>query len=142
MQSTAHIEAPVEKVFDFFLDPRKSADLSPVGTEIREVKMTEEGTGSYFSWRAKMAGVPLEGFDVYTDVVPNKHISEKSSSAMVGDWDYSFEPEGTGTRVTMEHRGRSLWRMPVLSNMMDLATSRMSESFMRRVKDRVETSST
>ena len=77
---------------------------------------------------------------MYTDVVPNRHITEKSSSALVGTWDYSFEPEGTGTKLTMEHHGRSFWRLPLMSNLMDLATSRMTESYMRRVKDRLESS--
>ena len=58
-----YIEAPVESVFDFMKDPGKTADIGPFTLEVPEVKMTKEGTGSYFSWRAKMAGVPLEGFD-------------------------------------------------------------------------------
>lgn len=141
MRSIAHIEAPVETVFDFFMDPRKSADLTEASTEIREVKMTKEGTGSYYSWRAKMVGVPFEGFDVYTDVVPNKHITDKSSNAMAGTWNYSFEPEGTGTKVTMEHQPRSFWTIPPLSNLMEFAVARMSASFILRVKDRIEASS-
>jgi hypothetical protein len=141
MRGIYHIEAPVETVFDFFIDPRKSADLLPVSTQIREFKMTEQGTGTYTSYRNKIAGVPFEVFDVYTDVVPNKHITEKSSSSLVGTWDYSFEPEGTGTKLTMEHRSRSLWDLPPLRNLGDLVTARMNESFMRRVKDRIEASS-
>ena len=141
MKSTAYIEAPVETVFDFFIDPRKLADLNLVDTEIRELKMTEEGTGTYASYRAKIAGVPFEVFDVYTDVVPNKHITEKSSNALVGTWDYTFEPEGTGTKLTMEHHARSFWGIQPLANLVDLATTRLSEPFMRRLKDRIETSS-
>ena len=90
----------------------ESADLDAVGTEIREVRLTKEGTGSYYSWRTKMAGVPLEGFDVYTDVEPNKHITDKSSSAWVAPGRRPFEPERTGTTVTMEHHSRSFWRIP------------------------------
>ena len=140
MQGTYHIEAPVETVFDFFVDPRKLADLLPPAG-IRELKVTEEGIGTYTGYRTKIAGVPFESFSVYTDVVPNKHISEKSSSAMVGTWDFNFEPEGTGTKVTMEHHSRSFWNMPPLRNLGDLVAARMNESFMRRVKDRIEASS-
>lgn len=140
MRGTYHIEAPVEKVFDFFADPRKGADLfEPM--EIRELRMTAEGTGTYASYHTRLVGVPFDAFSVYTDVVPNKRITEKSSSAMVGTWDYAFEPEGTGTKVTMEHHSRSFWNLPVLRNLGDLATERMNESFMRRVKDRLEASS-
>lgn len=140
MRSTHHIEAPVETVFDFFLDPRKSAELfSPM--EVRDVKMTADGVGTYASYRTKIAGlVPFEAFDVYTDVVRNKHITEKSSSALVGTWDYSFEPEGTGTKLTMEHHSRSLWGLPPMAYLGDMVTARLNESFVRRVKDRIEAS--
>jgi uncharacterized protein YndB with AHSA1/START domain len=140
MRSVHHIEAPVETVFDFFVDPRKSADLFPQA-RIREVKVTEQGTGTYTSYHAKLAGVPFDSFSVYTDVVPNKHITEKSSNALVGTWDYDFEPEGTGTKVTMEHRSRSLWGLPPLAALVDLATVRMNEPFIQRVKQRIETTS-
>ncbi len=138
MRGVYHIEAPVETVFDFFFDPRKTADMTPVHTEIRELKMTKGGTGTYATYRTKIAGVPFEVFDVYTDVVRNKHITEKSSNAIVGTWDYTFEADGTGTKVTMEHHSRSFWDIPPLRNLGDLITARLSESYMRRVKDRLE----
>jgi hypothetical protein len=145
MRSVHHIEAPVETVFDFFIDPRKSADLAVGGLseEIREVKVTEGGTGTYYSWRIKIVGipVPIEGFQVYTDVVPNKHITEKSSRAMVGTWDYTFEPEGTGTKLTMDHHSRSLWGIPPLSTLMEFVRPRMTESFVRQVRDHIEKAS-
>ncbi len=93
---TMHIEAPVEKVFPFFKDPMALADITLVDTEYFDVKETRQGTGTFYSWRTKLAGIPMEGFDVYTDVVPNKHITDKSSSALVGTWDFDFEPEGQG----------------------------------------------
>lgn len=138
MRGVYHIEAPVETVFDFFFDPRKSVDASPVHSEIRELKMTKQGTGSYATYRTKIAGVPWEVFDVYTDVVRNKHITEKSSSPIVGTWDYTFEPEGMGTKVTMEHHSRSFWDLPLVRNVGDVITARLNEYYMRRVKERIE----
>jgi hypothetical protein len=141
MRGTYHIEAPVETVFEHFIDPRKLADLFP-DMEIRELKMTDDGTGTYTSYHTKLFGVPLDTFSVYTEVVRNEHITEKSSNAMVGTWDYSFEPEDGGTKLTMEHQSRSLWNLPPLRNVGDLITARMNESFMERVKDRIEASAT
>ncbi len=139
MRASYHIEAPVERVFEFFADPTKGADL--LGTEIRELRTTEEGTGTYTSYHVKYFGVPFDAFSVYTDVVAEQHITEKSSSAMVGTWDYSFMPEGTGTKVTMEHHSRSFWDLPPLRQLGDLVAGRGSESYMRQVKDRLEASS-
>ena len=137
MRGTYHIEAPVEKVFDYFVDPRKAADLFPT-MEIRELKKTKEGTGTYTSYHNSFAGIPFDTFSVFTDVVRNKHITEKSSSAIVGTWDYTFEAEGTGTKVTMEHHSRSFWGLPLLSNVGDVVTARLSQSYMARLKDRIE----
>lgn len=139
MRTVHHIEAPVETVYEFFLDPRKSVELFPE-TEIRELKMTEEGTGTYASYHTKLAGIPFDAFSVYTEVVPNKHITEKSSNALVGTWEYDFEPEGTGTKVTMEHHSRSIWGLPPLSYLNDLAVTRMNEPFVLRVKEHLEKS--
>lgn len=77
---------------------------------------------------------------MYTDVVPNTHITEKSSSALVGTWDYTFEPEGTGTKLTMEHHSRSFWGLPTMAYLGDRVTARLNEAFVRRVKDRIEAS--
>ncbi len=140
MRGVYHIEAPVESVFGFFVDPRKGAEIFP-STTITELKMTKEGTGTYTSYHSTTFGIPFDAFSVYTDVVPNKHITEKSSNAMVGTWDYSFEPEGSGTKVTMEHHSRSFWGIPPLSTLGDMLAARMNASYMRRVKERLETTS-
>ncbi len=139
MKQSYYIDAPVATVFDYLKDPTKSNDLVSFDMEMRELKMTEEGTGTYTSWRTKIAGIPVEGFDVVTDFVPNKHITEKSSNAMVGTWDYTFEPEGSGTKLTMEHHSRSVWALPPLRNLVDFTTTRISRStFIPRLKARLE----
>lgn len=143
MKRSIHIEAPVEKVFDYifdsFKDPVKFQDQMMARGQVDEMKATKEGTGTYISWHAKIAGVPIQAFEVLTDVVPGKHITERSSSATVGTWDYDLEPEGSGTKLTVEHHMRSLWRIPPLHNLMDLAATRPTDSFMLRLKDIVET---
>ena len=134
-----YIDAPVESVFDFFKDPNNQVDSPPFNQmEVHDVTMTKEGVGSFYSWSVKMLGIPVEGFEVITDFVPNKHLTEKSSNAMVGTWDYTFEPEGSGTKLTMEHRQRSLWSVPPLRNLTDYVTPRLSRSFMEAVKGELE----
>jgi hypothetical protein len=136
MKVSYHIDAPVKTVFDYFVDP---ASDSGAGFELIETRKTEEGVGSYANWRLRVAGIPVyDGFEIITDVVPDKHITEKSSRAMVGTWDYDFEPEGTGTKVTMTHRPRSFWALPPMSTLVDLTTTRMSKPFIGRVKATLE----
>jgi hypothetical protein len=134
-----HIDAPVESVFDYFKDPNNQVDSAPFSAmKVHDVKMTKDGVGSFYSWSVKMLGIPLEGFEVITDFEPNKHITEQSSNAMVGTWEYTFEPEGSGTKVTMEHRQRSLWAVPPLRNLMDFALPRLSSSYVKAVKAELE----
>ena len=136
MKVSHHIEAPVETVFDYFKDPASDTGL---GYELVESRTTKEGVGTYLSWRIRIAGVPVySGMEVITDLVPNEHITEKSSRALVGTWEYSFESEGNGTKLTMEHRPRSFWAWPLLSNLVDAATTRMNETYIRRVRGELE----
>lgn len=134
-----HIDAPVESVFDFFKDPSNQVDSAPFSAmKVHDAKETKEGVGSFYSWSVKMLGIPVEGFEVFTDFVPNKRITEKSSNAMVGTWEYTFEPEGSGTKLTLEHRQRSFWAVPPLRNLADYVTPRLTGSFIKAVKADLE----
>lgn len=136
---TYYIDAPVEKVFDFFKDPRSQIESPPfTDLKVHDVTMTEEGVGTHYSWVTKLAVIPMTGFAVYTDFVPNERIVEKDSRAFVGEWEYTFASEGSGTRVTMEHRQRSLWSVPPLSNLVDYAVKRLSTFFIEGAKAKLE----
>ena len=88
-----HVEAPVEKVFDFWKDPRKQWTLAPdKRITLTEVNVTDEGVGMYYNWRAHIAGITVEGFDVFTEFVLNQRITDKSSRAFDGTWTFTFEP--------------------------------------------------
>ena len=140
MKVSHHIEAPVEKVFDLFMDI--SADSGMPGMEVVEAKATKEGVGTFMTWRVKLAGIPWTGLEVVTGYERNKHITEQSSSAIVGTWEYGFEPEGTGTQVTLVHRPRGLWAVPPLSMVVDLATTRLSAMYVGRAKAKLEAGAT
>lgn len=98
-EQSFHVEAPVAKVFDFFRDPTNWAALEPEGVQFKDVKVTEEGVGTHYSWAAKIGGVTLEGFNVFTESVPDRRITDMSSSSLEGTWTYSFEPDGSGTKL-------------------------------------------
>ena len=114
-RQSIHIEAPVANVFDFFTDPNNWREVEPEQIAFKDVRLTQEGVGTHYTWAAKIAGFPLEGFDVFTEFVPNQRITDTSSSSLEGTWTYMFEPEGSGTKLTVENRVRSFWRSPPLA---------------------------
>jgi hypothetical protein len=139
MKRSIHIEAPVEKVFDFVKDPRNVPEGVTVPMEVKDVKLTDEGVGSYYSWVIRIAGLPVEGFDVYTEFVPNQRITDRSSFSMTRDFVISFEPEGSGMKLTMETGHGSFWRFPPFRQLVDLGQSMISERFMSALKTQMET---
>lgn len=137
MKRSIHIEAPVEKVFDFLKDPRNMPEGIP-GPEVKDVKMTEEGVGTYYSWVFRIAGLPIEGFDVYTEFIPNQRITDRSSFSMTRDFVISFEPEGSGMKLTVETDHGSFWRFPPFRQLVDLGQSMISDRFLSALKAQME----
>lgn len=138
MKCSIHIEAPVEKVFDFFKDPRNMEGITPGNFAVKDVRMTEEGVGTYYSWIGKASVLHFEGFDVYSEFVPNKRITDKSSSRLPGDWTFSFEPEGSGMQLTAEVHHRSFWRTPALKELVEWVQDPMARRFLSAVKTKME----
>ncbi len=138
MKRSIHIEAPVEKVFDYIKDPRNTLEGFPEPFEIKDVKLTEEGVGTYYTWASKTPGLRYEGFDVYTEFIPNQRITDRSSSGLGGDFTLSFEPEGSGTKLTMEVRHHSFWRIPPLRELVEWGQGAMTGRFLSAVKAEME----
>lgn len=133
-----HIGAPVTTVFDSFRDPGNWARQEPEGVQFRDVKLTQEGLGTHYSWAAKLAGVPFEGFNVFTEFIPNQRITDRSSSSLEGTWTYSFEPDGSGTKLTVENQVGSVWRLPLLESLLDRLTAKTHEPLFAMVKALLE----
>ncbi len=138
MKRSIHIEAPVEKVFDIVKDPRYVPEGMTMPFEITDVKLTGEGVGSYYRWVSKTPVLHWEGFDVYTEFVPNQRITDRSSSSMVGDISISFEPEGSGTKLTMEGHPRSFWRFPPLRQLTDVFKDMTASRYLPAIKAEME----
>lgn len=131
-----YIDAPVETVFGYFKDPNLQRDA--VLFDLHDVKVTKEGVGTHYTWTFKVAGLRFEGLEVLTEVVPNKHITERSTLALTGLWEYDFEPEGTGTKLTMTIHPQSFWRLPLLDRLVDLTFPRVSKAVMPRFITAIE----
>ncbi len=137
-----YIEAPVEKVFDWLKDPRNWATLNPAGEELTDVHVTREGLGTFHVWTIKaMPGVRYECFAVRTEFVPNKRIVDEWSLAIEGSETYTFDAEGSGTRVTLQTHPRSFWRLWPLNKLVGRVEGRENERALAKVKDFMEASS-
>ena len=133
-----HIAAPVSKVFDFLADPNNWAQMVAEAVTVRDIHVTQEGLGTHYTWSGKIAGLPLEGFDVFTEFVPDRLIRDMSSSALEGTWTYRFEPEGSGTRLTIESRMRSFWRFRPLEQILDRMAAKTHGPRFERMKEVLE----
>ena len=138
MKRSIHIEAPVEKVFDFFKDPRNMEDIVATPMAVKDVKLTKEGVGTYYSWASKTPGLRLEGFDVYTEFVRNQRITDRSSWGLPGDWTFLFEPEGSGMQLTAEIHHRSFWRIPPLRELVEWGQGPIAGRMLSAVKAKME----
>ena len=133
-RKSIHVEAPVDKVFGFFSDPNNWGDAAPQEIEFTDVTLTDEGVGTHYRWSVRILGIPVEGLNVFTEFIPQQRITDTSSSALEGAWTYSFEPEGSGTKLTFESRSRSVWRLPVVERLVDWMTAKTHESRIAELK--------
>ncbi|MGE5287180.1 MAG: SRPBCC family protein [Micromonosporaceae bacterium] len=139
MKRSIYIEAPVEKVFDFVKEPRNLPEVEGMDpSPIKDVKLTDEGVGSYYSWAIKIPGLRIEGFDVYTEFIPNQRLTDRCSLSFFGDFTFSFEPEGSGMQLTIEAHSRSFWQMPPLKELVDWVRGMAAERTLSAVKAKME----
>ncbi len=144
VKQSIYIDAPVEKVFDFCKDPRKTWSVMPDqmlgGSELADVKMTKDGVGTYYSWTVRLAGLRVEGFNVFTEFVPNKRITDRSSRSFVGTWTVSFEPEGSGTRLTEWRHPVSFWPLRAFDRLLDGFRVSLEQQSLEKMKEALEKS--
>jgi uncharacterized protein YndB with AHSA1/START domain len=141
-----YIEAPVEKVFDWFKNPRNWPTLNPDAAhreELADVHVTPEGLGTFHVWIIKpLPGVRYECFGVFTEFIPNKRIVDKWSLAIEGSETYTFDAEGSGTRLTIQCHRQSFWRLRLFDKLVDRFEGRENEQVLVRLKKFMEASST
>ncbi len=109
IERTFSVEAPQERAFAFLADHANDAQWLPGLADPRNFI----GAGTDYRWEVtyKMAGM---SFNVAGQVVehtpPSRHVVE-TRSGMVSTWDWTLEPEGNGTRITL----RMEYTIPVVA---------------------------
>lgn len=137
LKRSVYIDAPVEKVFDFFRNPMNWHAVSR-GVVFKDVHVTPDGVGTYYAWVSSIAGMRLKGFDVFTEFVPNERITDWSSSDLEGTWTYTFTEEDGGTRLTMENHTRSFWKIPPLGTVVEAVGAKNHERVLVELKATME----
>jgi uncharacterized membrane protein len=61
IQKSIQISAPVEKVFDYLLDPDNLPAIWPSLVEVKDIQRTPGEELSSYKWTYKMAGMRFEG---------------------------------------------------------------------------------
>lgn len=94
------IKAPVEAVFSFLGDPTHWISAFPGDSEVTDVDIKPDGTGTSARWSSKIFGVNISTVHEYREVVPNKRIVSKASAGPV--LTFSLEPVDDGTELSVE----------------------------------------
>lgn len=98
---TITINAPVEKVFQYWEDPTNRPEVWPSLVEVKEVQPLPNG-GTRFRWVYKMAGVLLKGTTDTTEYVVNQRLVWVSEGGIDSKFTWTFQPENGGTRVAVQ----------------------------------------
>jgi uncharacterized protein YndB with AHSA1/START domain len=118
------IHAPVEEVFAYVDDPINLPEVWPSMIEATNLERLADGRKRH-EWVYKMAGIRFNGRSEDVEWVSNERIVTQTSgidSTLV----WTFQPEGDGTRVTLETTYTI--PVPVLGRLAEAITIKLNEN--------------
>jgi uncharacterized membrane protein len=95
------VDTPVERVFDFLLDPNNLPEIWPNIIEVKNVKKSIDNEGCIFNWAYKMSGLPFEGKCETIEYTPYERLVVKSNKGLDSTITWRFQPSGRETHVTL-----------------------------------------
>jgi uncharacterized membrane protein len=99
VEKSVTIHAPVQKVFDYIIDPHHSSEW------IRSMESTGDISGSKkgdrFKWTYKMAGISFNGSSEIVDQAPNKEHVVHSTGGIDATWYFNFKDLGGDTDLKL-----------------------------------------
>jgi uncharacterized membrane protein len=95
------LNSPVEEVFAFVENPSNMPDVWPSLERVADVERQPNG-GYRCNYVYRIAGMRFEGHTDLIEYVPNQRIVTRSKIGMEGIVRWTFQPEGNGTRLTIE----------------------------------------
>ena len=95
------IDAPVEKVFAYMQDHTNDVEWLPGMLEVKDLTVTEEGTGTRHGWVFEMAGLHIAGESTVIDYAPGERIVERTEGIIPSTWTWTFGPHDAGTKLDL-----------------------------------------
>ena len=122
-----HVDAPVEKVFDYIKDPHNfsavmsehpgSRVVSHIKSELTDVSLAEDaGLGSTWSFKGALFIFHFDATFTREEYVPNERIVDRNADAGTS-WSFTVEPADTGTTLGMGFAMSS--KVPLLDKVED-----------------------
>lgn len=95
------IDAPVDQVFNFLVDPRNLTLIWPNVVEVKNVKKSKSSEGFNFNWDYKMSDAQFEGQCETIQYAPYERLAIKSNKGLDSTITWRFQPIGQETRATL-----------------------------------------
>jgi uncharacterized membrane protein len=95
------VDAPVERVFDFLVDPNYLPEIWPNIIEVKNIKKSKNNEGFNFSWAYKMSGLLFEGKCETIEYTRYDRFVVKSNKGLDSTITWRFQPSGQQTHVTL-----------------------------------------
>lgn len=141
-ERSMHIDAPVDKVFDFLQDPYHFIELFPEkdrsNMAVTEIHRTPDGVGSTYTMIGRMFLFQIKWVITREEYVPNERIVDHAN--LGGVWTCTFEPDETGSTLTLAFGWSS--KVPLLGELADRIGwdgDADLDAMLERVKKAVET---
>lgn len=101
IERTISINAPVEKVFDYWTEPANLPEYWPSMVEVKDRQRLPNG-GNSFRWVYKMAGMRFEGTSEDVEYIANQRTVTKNKGGIESTITMMFQPENGGTKLTIQ----------------------------------------
>lgn len=134
------VEAPLDIVFDFLVDPHNLPEIWPNIVEVKNVKKSKNNAGFNFNWAYKMAGIQLEGKCESIEYNPYESLVTKSSKGLDSTTTWRFNAAGQSTHVTLkfEYQPPSSALKQMDEEVLTEENERELEAVLQNLKNRLE----
>jgi uncharacterized membrane protein len=137
LTNSIHIDAPVGEVFAYVRDPSNFNQLMP-DVAFSDVSLTPDGVGTTYRFETRVVGLPIRGQGEYTEFIPDRRIHDDTTVASEGSFDWTFEAEDEGVRVTITHSPGRYWGWPIIGRLLAANYGQMDREVLARLKSVME----